>query len=211
MTKGFHTKFIRKLKKLKFSKFFNSKRRTNIGITLFVVFLLIFLGTLLIEREDTGLKIELKDVPDVKVVVPKKQEKEELFDKRPKVAVILDDAGGEMPDYSAVFSIGQPVTMSIIPYLLRSREIAKKASYSGMEVMLHLPMEPENSEYTRNDGSMILSSMPDDEIKSFVVNSLENVKWAVGINNHMGSRATKSVRVMKWSGFIKLSMRLWNS
>lgn len=191
---------VKRFKKLNLKQLFKSKKfRLNIGITVFIVFLLVFLGTLVTEKkEKPEVAIELEKVPEVKVVAPKKLGiwRVPRYKPKPKVAIILDDAGGTLPDYSAIFSIEQPITISIIPYLPWSQKIAKDAAYNGFEVMLHMPMEPEDGKYVTNNGRMILSSMPDGAIESMVLDSLKNVKWAVGINNHMGSRATQSRRVM---------------
>lgn len=121
---------------------------------------------------------------------------ESLKLKAPRVAIILDDAGGEGPNYREIFSIKEPLTISILPHLPESESVAIGALISGKEVMLHLPMEPHNGSYVRNDGSMVLTSMSDEEIERIVYSDLGAVFGASGINNHMGSKATEDKRVM---------------
>lgn len=113
------------------------------------------------------------------------------------VAIILDDAGGSIPDYAGIRSIKEPLTVSILPHLPGSLSIARQLKDAGIEIMLHMPMEADNGSYTKRDGGMIITSASDDEIKKEVLDDFSSVKWAVGFNNHMGSKATKDERVMR--------------
>jgi hypothetical protein len=113
------------------------------------------------------------------------------------VAIILDDAGGDIPDYSAICSIKEPLTISVLPDMPGSERTAKAMSDAGLEVMLHLPMESVNGSYRRSGGGMVNTSASDQEIKKIVLEDLTSVKWVAGVNNHMGSKATSDERVMK--------------
>jgi polysaccharide deacetylase 2 family uncharacterized protein YibQ len=114
-----------------------------------------------------------------------------------KVAVILDDAGGSVPDYDELFSIKVPMTVSVLPFLPTSAGVAKALEDAGFEVMLHLPMEPVNGNYMKRGGGMVACSEDDGGIRKIVLDDLASVKRAVGVNNHMGSKATADERVMK--------------
>lgn len=114
-----------------------------------------------------------------------------------KVAIILDDAGGTIPDYDNICSIRQPLTVSVLPHLLTSGSVAGKLNEAGFEIMLHLPMEPENGAFVRRDGGMVLCSSSDEETRKTVLNDFDSVKLAAGFNNHLGSKATKDEKVMK--------------
>lgn len=196
-------RLAKKLRRLNFRDLLGSRKfRVNAFITTAIVILMVFLGVLITEKEEKPkeIYIEIKKAPEVRVAVrvPKKVEKEKVgrYEKRPRVAIILDDAGGKIPDYPEIFSIKQPLTISVIPHLPWSGKIAEDAVNNSFEVMLHLPMEPENGMYVYSNGKMVLVSMPEDEIKRIVLDGLGDIKWAVGVNNHMGSRATKNRRVM---------------
>lgn len=173
--------------------------KTSIGTALLVMFLLLFFGFLAVEKEELprrspqpGGVPEIKATPAVKADIGKKKR----IKQRPKIALILDDAGGNIPDYYSIFSLKQPITISIIPFLPSSQKLAKDAAYRGFEVMLHIPMEPEDERFLGSNKRMITTSMGDYQIKRQVLDSISNVKYAVGINNHMGSKATKDRRVM---------------
>jgi polysaccharide deacetylase 2 family uncharacterized protein YibQ len=114
-----------------------------------------------------------------------------------KVAIILDDAGGIYPDYAEIFSINSRFTISILPNLPDSSKVLRDALAHGKEAILHLPMEPENEMYVRRTGDMILTSMNDEEIRKIVIGDMNSLKGVIGVNNHMGSRATGDPRVMK--------------
>jgi len=67
---------------------------------------------------------------------------------------------------------------------------------ASKEAMLHLPMEPYNSSYVQNNGNMVLISMLNNEIEHIVIKNLNSLPDVVGVNNHMGSKATSDDRVM---------------
>jgi len=115
---------------------------------------------------------------------------------RPIVAVLVDDFG--YFDNSLVrkfLEFDAPITITIIPGLRFSRRIAEKAEEMGREFLCHMPMEPENGVY--DELPLIKVGMSSKEITEFVLRALEDVPGAVGMNNHMGSRATADERVMK--------------
>lgn len=113
-----------------------------------------------------------------------------------EVAIILDDAGGNIPNYREICLIKEPLTISVLPHMASSSTIAEAMKRSGFEVMLHLPMEPENHAYVRSDGGMVVCDLSDEEIMKTVTDDLAFIKTAAGFNNHLGSKATKDERVM---------------
>ena len=142
-------------------------------------------------KEKKVQKEEVKKEKPKKALILKK-----LFAKV-KIAIILDDAGGKIPDYKKIFSIGEKITISVLPCLSTSADVAKDAKKAGLEVMLHMPMEPENGSLVRHNSGMILCSASDEAIKRTTLNDMGWVSAAKGFNNHEGSKATKDERVMK--------------
>ena len=113
-----------------------------------------------------------------------------------KIIIVLDDFGYENPliDKLATFSLS--INPSIIPFLPHSQDVLKKAIKYGIDPMLHLPMEPVNP--SLNPGKdAIYVSLSDEEIKKRTEEAIDSLHGIVGVNNHMGSRATASKRVMK--------------
>ncbi len=115
---------------------------------------------------------------------------------RPRVAIIFDDAGYSMRAAREVMELGRPVTISVLPDLPYSTPIAQEAPARGIQVILHLPVEPENPSVALGPGGINVD-MSDEEIARTVAADLATVPGAVGANNHMGSRGTADPRVMR--------------
>ncbi len=117
---------------------------------------------------------------------------------RARVAIIFDDAGGSVADVEAIIALRRPVVVSILPGLRYSREVAERARAAGLEVFLHLPLEPEDvSKESAMGPGGITSGMTDEEIAATVREDLLSVPGALGVNNHMGSKGTADERVMR--------------
>jgi len=63
---------------------------------------------------------------------------------RLRVAVIFDDAGYSLLTAREVLALPRPVTISVLPDLPFSTPIAEEAAQRGVQVILHLPVQPEN-------------------------------------------------------------------
>jgi polysaccharide deacetylase 2 family uncharacterized protein YibQ len=113
-----------------------------------------------------------------------------------RVAILFDDAGGSLEHLQAILDLGRPVTVTVLPGLRFSREVALRAEDAGLEVLLHLPLEPEDTRNALGPGG-ITTGMNDTEIAQGVAADLDQVPGASGVNNHEGSRATADERVMR--------------
>jgi len=111
-----------------------------------------------------------------------------------KIAIVLDDWGYNLDNISAIADIKYPLTLAILPNLPYSERIAEEAKRSNKEIILHLPMEPH--EKFRLEKNTILTSMDNKSIARIIDGDLDSVKYAKGVNNHMGSRATGDKRIM---------------
>ena len=116
--------------------------------------------------------------------------------RRHRVAIIFDDAGYGIKAAQEVEAIGRPVTISVLPHLPFSTQIAEEAPQHGMQVILHLPVQPDNRSIALGPGGITVD-MADDEIRRTVNDDLGTVPSAVGANNHMGSLGTADPRVMR--------------
>ena len=116
--------------------------------------------------------------------------------RRHRVAIIFDDAGYGIKAAQEVEAIGRPVTISVLPRLPFSTQIAEEAPQHGMQVILHLPVQPDNRSIALGPGGITVD-MADDEIRQTVNDDLATVPSAVGANNHMGSLGTADPRVMR--------------
>ncbi|MRR06776.1 MAG: divergent polysaccharide deacetylase family protein [Deltaproteobacteria bacterium] len=107
------------------------------------------------------------------------------------VAIIIDDMGSSVSEVRELMNIGVPLTFSIIPGLQQAREVANVAHGNGYEVMLHIPMEPQDYPQRRLERNGLLLSYGDKEIESRIRGFMNVIPHAVGANNHMGSRFTE--------------------
>jgi hypothetical protein len=110
--------------------------------------------------------------------------------KRPRVAIIIDDMGHDRQMAEKFVGLHAPVTFAILPHSPYQEAIARLAYERGLEVMLHLPMEPiEYPEVNPGPGAL-LTSMDPDELLRVLEKNLKAVPHIKGVNNHMGSRLT---------------------
>lgn len=69
--------------------------------------------------------------------------------------------------------------------------MATKAHNSGHEVLIHLPMAPLSKQPLEKN--TLRPEMSSDEIEHIIRSAVNNVPYAVGINNHMGSKMTSNL------------------
>lgn len=112
------------------------------------------------------------------------------------VAIIVDDMGSSMQEARELMAIKVPVTFSLIPGLPKVKEVAEAAHGRGMQVMVHMPMEPKGYPQQRMEKNGLLLSQENEEIKRKVRGYLQGVPYAVGANNHMGSQFTEDEEKM---------------
>jgi polysaccharide deacetylase 2 family uncharacterized protein YibQ len=113
-----------------------------------------------------------------------------------RAALIIDDVGLDLNLVKRAARLRYPITFSVLPHKKYSTESAEYLHEMGYEILLHLPMEPE--EYPKVDPGegAILLSMTASEIGRTIDGDLRSVPHASGVNNHMGSRATQIPWVM---------------
>jgi len=117
---------------------------------------------------------------------------EKLFNKSifsPSIAIIIDDIGYSFSKARQFLELNVPITFSILPRLAKSNALAIEIRSRGHEIMLHQPMEPYNSKFDPGPGALYVGYEPD-RIVSIVEENISDVPFAVGVNNHMGSRFT---------------------
>ncbi len=114
----------------------------------------------------------------------------------PKIAIVLDDFGYGTANLQEFFSIGEPLTLSILPGEAYSREVAEAAAEKGYEAILHLPMEAMNPNIA-SEPRTIKTSMSKDEITADINWAISTVPGIKGVSNHMGSKATADINVMR--------------
>ncbi len=109
---------------------------------------------------------------------------------KPRVAIIIDDLGYDMRIARDFLACDIPITFSILPHSPFSEKVAYAAHNNGIDVMLHLPMEPKEYPSVSPGPGVLLTAMSPDELLRQLEINMAAVPYVKGVNNHMGSRLT---------------------
>lgn len=116
---------------------------------------------------------------------------------RPRVAIVIDDMGRDMKALRDLLEMDAPISVSVLPFLPHSRDTAEQANTRGREVLLHLPMEPKDSDNNDPGKGALFTNMSEVQIADEVKRDIDAVPYIKGINNHMGSRFTEDEKMMR--------------
>jgi hypothetical protein len=112
----------------------------------------------------------------------------------PRLAIVIDDLGHDRAQADALFQLSYPLTISVLPHLPNSGEIAEEAHRRGYQVMLHLPIASTGGE---NDEPIELRpGMDSTAVGQSFTAMLDTVPYAAGVNNHEGSLGTSNRNLM---------------
>ena len=114
----------------------------------------------------------------------------------PRIALIIDDIGFNLRRAEQFLTAGIPITFSILPRLCCSESSAQALHEGGHELMLHQPMEPFNPKLDPGPGALYVGDKLQ-KIDRIMEENIAEVPYAIGINNHMGSRFTSCQKEMK--------------
>ncbi len=218
-----------KRKKRKEKKIFSSKdkakktylKKAITGLSLLMLLVLVagFLAHHLLLRKQPvqpAKKIPIHKTPAFKTPVFEIYPKEEKVLRKPdykpkpvpkglpKVAIIIDDIGYERRVAEKFLSLDAVLTFSVFPNSPFQQRIIRKARAKGFEIMLHLPMEPDEYPEVDPGPDALLTSMSPDELIDQLNKNLDAVPLIKGVNNHMGSKmTTESTRMYQIFSVLK--------
>lgn len=190
----------------------NRKQRVYL-LTLFIIFCLILILILIPDKKNNEINNYYSQedyIPDKNITTSDQQqnsdgtsektstkttEQKPVIKEIKHIAVVIDDVGYNLDNLDYFLKFPGPVTYAVLPNLPYSKAAAEKISAAGKEVIVHMPMEAINSKLDHGPGA-IFTNMTDQEILKLLSSALDSVPNAVGMNNHMGSRATSDLRVM---------------
>ena len=120
----------------------------------------------------------------------------EVREKKFLIAFVIDDWGYNRKNIDLVCQIDRPLTISILPNLWYSKEIAETIMKKSLlhDIILHLPLEAKSNR--ARELNTILCDMEDEEILSILEGDIESVHGIIGVSNHQGSKATEDERVI---------------
>ena len=109
----------------------------------------------------------------------------------PQISIIIDDIGFTFSGANSFLELDIPLTYSVIPRLKESLRISEMILKQGHEIMVHQPMEPYNNEIDPGPCALYVADQPD-KIRTILESNISDYPFAVGVNNHMGSRFTSN-------------------
>lgn len=190
------------------------KRRQWIAISVLLFLLIISAGTLLyLEGKKVTPSVSLpveEEKPITPHIKPKKEpERKEKDIERPlrrvepagksvyhsKIAIIIDDLGNNKEAFNKLINLGMPFSFAVLPHQDYTLYISKEVRKRKYDLLLHLPMEPEDNEKLKGDG-FITSEMTPNEMLRQLDADLKAVPYVIGVNNHMGSLITQDRKAM---------------
>lgn len=109
---------------------------------------------------------------------------------RAYLTLVIDDLGQTPSRDSRALALPGPVTLAIMPDTPHASDFASQAHKAGKTVIIHMPMDPATGPYAwRPD-------LPMAELQKRLDAAFKAVPFAVGMNNHEGSRMTVQPEAM---------------
>jgi polysaccharide deacetylase 2 family uncharacterized protein YibQ len=116
---------------------------------------------------------------------------------QPMIAVVIDDMGLKLRRAMQAIKLPAPLTIAVLPYGEAAAETALAARRAGHEVLVHLPMQPENDKVDPGPYALLLG-LSEKQLRRRLNWNLSRFSGYVGINNHMGSKFTGDKVAMTW-------------
>jgi polysaccharide deacetylase 2 family uncharacterized protein YibQ len=113
-----------------------------------------------------------------------------------QAAIVIDDLGQNPAHLPQLAALNLPLSVAVIPGLPATADAARDAARFGFELLLHQPMEPEETSGKDPGPGALLTTMIPEEVRERLRESLAAVPGAVGVNNHMGSRFTADLKAL---------------
>lgn len=113
----------------------------------------------------------------------------------PEISLIIDDIGFSRSRLDMFLELDMVMTFAVLPRLPMSLPLAEEIHSLGYEIMLHQPMEPIDTSVDPGPGAVYVGD-EGDRIAAILEENISAFPFAVGVNNHMGSRFTECQREM---------------
>ncbi len=113
-----------------------------------------------------------------------------------KVAIVIDDFGGRAEGVQEMMALPYPLTFAVLPFEEFSNRQAEQAMKKGFEIIVHMPFEAFGADPRWYGKNYISTNSSPAEIRELINESFQIMPMAVGLSNHMGSKATSDPKVM---------------
>ena len=112
------------------------------------------------------------------------------------ISIIIDDLGYRYRNSLRAVHSPHALSCSFLPHSPFADKLARQAWLLNKDVMVHLPMEAISGKSIGPGG--LYKNMSRQNFEKTVINSINAIPHAIGINNHMGSLLTRNHTAMDW-------------
>ncbi|MHA6484783.1 divergent polysaccharide deacetylase family protein [Paenibacillus sp. strain BS8-2] len=113
------------------------------------------------------------------------------------VTIVIDDFGNGMNGTEEMLQLPVKFAVAVMPFMPTTKQDAEAAYKLGHDVLIHMPMEPNQGKRSWLGPGAITVDLSDAEIRQKVEEAIAEVPHAIGMNNHMGSKVTADERIMR--------------
>ncbi|MFH1429255.1 MAG: divergent polysaccharide deacetylase family protein [Candidatus Margulisiibacteriota bacterium] len=124
------------------------------------------------------------------------QKNEFQANKEGRVAIILEGVGDRMDVVRGFLELPYPITFGVLPRKTYSHELSQEIWAAGKETILNMPMEDADRDLTRQYIIKLMTDMSSSEIYENMENALDEVVFAAGVSNCIGSAFTRNRKSM---------------
>lgn len=160
-----------------------------------------------IQQKETPLKLEpIKPLSDSKAQPqsmihwnePARQTADLPPGHRPKIVIVIDDMGLNMRNSREMAQLKYPTTLAYMPYAQHLPQQTKMAYDNGHELIVHMPMEPQDIAHNNPGPDALLTTVSAKENLARLQRNLAKFDhYIIGLNNHMGSKMTADEKALR--------------
>ena len=133
------------------------------------------------------------------IIAPSAHADHRLPGSKPWISIIIDDIGYREHEDTQAVDLPGPVAIAIMPHSPNAIRMSRLANKNGKDVLLHLPMQAEETDKNRFLGPGALTQgMTRQQLVKTVKDDLHSFPHIIGVNNHMGSLLTQMPDDMEW-------------
>ena len=181
-----------------------------VALTLSATFFLLFIGPTSHEKGLKRLHLQYEQspaisefpLPPVKPTQPPAAVLPEFEKSLPaarqktyRMAIVIDDMGYQKALGLQFLAIDVPLSFSFLPYAPFTKLLMQEGRRRQRDMLLHVPLEPHDNSWDLGPGGL-LTTMTAEEIDHIFDEDLARVPFAIGVNNHMGSKFTEDRAAM---------------
>jgi len=115
---------------------------------------------------------------------------------QPMIAIVIDDMGIDLGRSAQAAALPGPLTLAYLAYGDDLAAQTARAHSAGHELLVHVPMEPDGAAADPGPNAL-MTTLSGAELDRRIVWNLSQFGGFVGINNHMGSKATSDPATMR--------------